>query len=327
MYKLLATTAVASVMVLGAGSAYAGSKGGGYPHNPPPPPVEPPCVECLDDAINIEQLVSGLQVAFNSISEVGDVSDLTQTALNAANLVSLDGMDLGEGGVADGIGKVVQTTNASLAQQADNDLFGGIKSALENIEQAATNVVNVFSGPEVNEIVQAANSSQWANNVITFGKGGYDADALYDADDVLLPSQSALNAANLITVGMLNGSANQYSNSAQEAINSMTYAGGGIMPLGGGYGGGHGGGYGGGGYDHSIDIYDVGQTATNIANVVSATGIAGVDRGCVSVLQNAAANQYAFNDLSGSGWNTDLNNIVQNATNIANSISFLAAAD
>lgn len=313
MYKLLVTTAVASGMILTAGSAFAGNK----PKYPKPTVPEPPCVECLNDAINIEQLVSGLQVAFNSISEVGDVTDVTQTALNAANLISLDGMDLGEGGVADGIGKVVQTTNASLAQQADNDLFGGTKSALENIEQAATNVVNVFSGPEVNEIVQAANSSQWANNVITFGKGGYDADALYDADDVLLPTQSALNAVNLITVGMLNGSANQYSNSAQEAINSMTYAGGGIMPFG----------YGGGGYNHSIDIYDVGQTATNIANVVSATGIAGVDCGCVSVLQNAAADQYAFNDLSGSGWNTDLNNIVQNATNIANSISFLAAAD
>lgn len=316
MYKLLVTTAVASGMILTAGSAFAGYK----PKHPNPTVPEPPCVECLNDAINIEQLVSGLQVAFNSISEVGDVTDVTQTALNAANLISLDGMDLGEGGVADGIGKVVQTTNASLAQQADNDLFGGTKSALENIEQAATNVVNVFSGPEVNEIVQAANSTQWANNVITFGKGGYDADALYDADDVLLPTQSALNAVNLITVGMLNGSANQYSNSAQEAINSMTYAGGGFMPLGGGYGG--------GGYNnHSIDIYDVGQTATNIANVVSATGIAGVDCGCVSVLQNAAADQYAFNDLSGSGWNTDLNNIVQNATNIANSISFLAAAD
>ncbi|HWJ86707.1 MAG TPA: hypothetical protein VNS12_01380 [Pelagibacterium sp.] len=313
MYKLLVTTAVASGMILTAGSAFAGNK----PKYPKPTVPEPPCVECLNDAINIEQLVSGLQVAFNSISEVGDVTDVTQTALNAANLISLDGMDLGEGGVADGIGKVVQTTNASLAQQADNDLFGGTKSALENIEQAATNVVNVFSGPEVNEIVQAANSSQWANNVITFGKGGYDADALYDADDVLLPTQSALNAVNLITVGMLNGSGNQYSNSAQEAINSMTYAGGGIMPFG----------YGGGGYNHSIDIYDVGQTATNIANVVSATGIAGVDCGCVSVLQNAAADQYAFNDLSGSGWNTDLNNIVQNATNIANSISFLAAAD
>src|SRR5690606_29517959 len=133
----------------------------------PPPPVEPPCVACLDDAINIQQLVSGLQTAFNSISEVGDVTDLTQTALNAANLISLDDMGLGEGGAADGIGRVVQSTNASLQQNADNDLFGDMRSALENIEQAATNVVNVFSGPEVNQIDQSATSAQWANNVIT----------------------------------------------------------------------------------------------------------------------------------------------------------------
>src|SRR5690606_31024079 len=120
---------------------------------------------------------------------------------------------------------------------------------------------------------------------IEYGKGGYDADALYDGD-TLLATQAALNAANLITVEHLTGSASQMSDVAQTAINTMSFAGGHYIP-----------------HWVDIDVYDVGQTATNVANVFSATTIDGVDCGCVSVFQEADAIQFALNDFSGSGWN------------------------
>lgn len=301
MNKLLLTTALTGLVALSATSAQAwwfpGYPGGGD---------DGECIECLDDAVNIEQIVSGFQKAFNNISAVNNVSDATQTAVNAANLISLDDLDVS----VDDIGKVTQDADPYLFQFADNDIYAGLFSALYNIEQSASNVVNVFSGPEVNEIIQNAASTQTAFNTIEYGKGGYDADALYDGD-TLLPTQAALNAANLITVEHLTGSASQMSDVAQTAINTMSFSGDGhYVP-----------------HWVDVDVWDVGQTATNVANVFSATTIDGLDCGCVSIMQEAGAVQFALNDLSGSGWNTDMSNIVQQATNIANSISYLAPGE
>lgn len=302
MNKLLVTTALVGVAALSATSAQANGWGGwpGWPGHPGG--GDDDCIECIDDAVNLEQVVEGFQKAFNNISEVGDVTDAAQTALNAANLISLDDIDIS----TEDIGEVSQTSD--LFQIADNDLYASVFAALYNVQQSATNVVNVFSAPEVNDIAQDAAGYQNAYNTIEFGKGGYDADALYDADGELLPTQAALNAANMITVTDLTGQATQMADVAQSAINTMSYAGGSS-------------------YHHGwidVDVYDVGQTATNVANIFSATDIEGLDCGCVSVLQDANAMQFALNDFSGSGWTTDLNNIVQNATNVANSISYLA---
>jgi hypothetical protein len=311
MNKLLVTTALVGVAALGATSSAQAFGGGfpgwpGYPGHPGNGGDDDVCVECIDNAINLEQVFSGFQKAFNNISEVGDVTDAAQTALNAANLISLNDIDISDVN----IGKVTQ--DADLFQMADNDLYASVFAALYNIEQSATNVGNVFSAPEVNDIAQDASGYQGAFNTIVFGNGGYDADALYDADDALLPTQSALNAVNMVTVDELTGQAVQMADVGQTAINTMSYAGGyGVY----GFGGHHG--------WLDVDVYDVGQTATNVANVFSATDIVGLDCGCVSVLQDAEAAQLAVNNFSGSGWTTDLNNIVQEATNIANSISYL----
>lgn len=308
MKVLLTTTAAAGFLALTLPAAPALAEGNGngcftwYGTTYCPETPEEECVECLDDAINIQQIVSGFQKAFNNITDVDDVTDATQTAVNAANLISLDGIDVS----IDDIGEVSQTADPYLFQMADNDIYAGVFSALYNISQSASNVVNVFSGPEVNEITQDADSTQWAFNTIEYGKGGYDADALYDGEE-LLATQAALNAANLITVGHLTGSATQMSDVEQKAINTMSFAGDGhYVP-----------------YWVDIEVWDVGQTATNVANVFSATTIDGVDCGCVSVFQDADTFQFALNDLSGSGWHTDMSNIVQEATNIANSVSYL----
>ncbi|WP_332714536.1 hypothetical protein [Pelagibacterium mangrovi] len=307
MNKLLVTTALVGVAALGVTSS-AQAFGGGHPWWPPHPGNgDDDCIECIDNAINLEQVFSGFQKAFNNISDVGDVTDAAQTALNAANLISLDGIDISDVN----IGEVDQ--EADLDQIADNDIYASVFATLYNIEQSATNVANVFSAPEVNDIDQDAWGYQDAFNTIEFGKGGYDADALYDEEGELLPTQAALNAVNMITVDQLTGQAVQMAAVGQTAINTMSYAGGGYSPF--GYGGHHG--------WVDVDVYDVGQTATNVANVFSATDIVGLDCGCVSVLQDAEAAQFAANNFSGSGWSTDLTNIVQEATNIANSISYL----
>lgn len=305
MNKLLMTTALVGLMAVSATSAQAGGWGGWGDWGDW---GDDDCTDCVNNAVNIEQIVNGYQGAFNNIKKAGDVTDVTQTATNAANLISLDGFDVS----VTNIGDVDQNTDADdFGQNADNDILAGVWSALYGISQTATNVVNVFSGPEVDDITQDADNFQRASNTIEYGLGGYDADALYDVSvdpDELLPTQEALNAANLITVAHLTGTVDQDFEVDQEALNTMEFNNWGW----------HHPGY------HDTTLWDVGQVGTNVANIFSATSIDGMDCGCVAILQDADGQQIVVNDIIGGHWAVDMNNIVQEATNVANSISYMA---
>lgn len=257
---------------------------------------------CDSESIDITQSISGLQFALNKIDDVDDATDVEQTAVNAANLVDLEGTYTEEwDSQADGIGTVAQDADY-LTQIAKNVLDGGWGSGHYNVAQSATNVVNSVTGDSAVNIYQYASAYQSASNFMSFGSGGYDADAdvVFDSEgEVEVATQSAVNAANLIDIGELNNEIVQMSYGSQVALNiavDESY------------------------YGHN-DVWDFAQTATNVANIAT-VGVFDLNK-CAcdwEVDQTAYADQWAKNKLYGNH-KTDIHNVVQSATNVANSVS------
>jgi hypothetical protein len=173
------TILAASVIALMATSAMA--RGWGSP--PPPPPVPAP-------EINMNQVFQGIQAALNKIEGGEDVNDVTQTALNAANLINLPDEELDY---------VTQT--AAGAQLAAN--YVNFSEDLSDVTQSATNVLNSLTVNSVTgSITQTTTAGQAALNAVEgvgsygwkHGKGGYGSDDIYDV------TQTALNAANLVSI-------------------------------------------------------------------------------------------------------------------------------
>lgn len=150
------------------------------------------------ESADIEQLVGGVQEALNEIDDVTSAVGVTQEAVNAANLVSL--VDAG------GLDEIAQ--GSWLEQDAENSIesgwdwvpFFGLQpdyAVITDVTQSATNVANSVSlgttgdAPEgalyLDKIKQGAFVDQYATN---------DIETAYTVEDV---SQSAVNAANLIS--------------------------------------------------------------------------------------------------------------------------------
>ena len=201
--------------------------------------------------------------------------------------------------------------NLTAAQKATNRIDDF--KTVENVVQSAVNIGNSVSidledMPTMGDIEQNAQGWQWASNYIEFGGGGYDGPEFeLDEDGALVsdPTQSALNAVNLINVPTL-GTAVQNNTTAQTALNTARFEGNTYFP------------------HWSGDVDDLSQSATNVANSISAAGFFTFeDCGCLEIEQNSSSWQLASNVISGaSSFNFgSLDSAIQNATNIANSIS------
>ncbi|SEP97092.1 hypothetical protein SAMN05428969_1345 [Devosia sp. YR412] len=342
MHKSVFIGALLTTTVLGASSAYAGNHGGGGGYHPPIPPV--PGVPCTTsyctDAADFDQRLEGLFKAINLIVDVDDATAIVQEAINAGNLISVGdaeaaAIDLanvhqygdvyqfalnkleGDGWASDFTDVTQSATNvlnsisgdvvtaveqtAEGSQTAKNKIIGTYGSTFVDLEQAATNVVNTVTAGTSKTIEQVAHADQNASNLIIGGWGGYDnigADVDWDAEDVTY-TQAALNAANLISLEKLTGAITQdVSYNPQQALNTAIFH----------------------GYDP--DVYDFGQSATNVINSVTVGEIDPTIK-CTcydgwEIQQDAYAFQLSKNLLSTMG---DVTNTVQSATNIANSIS------
>lgn len=305
MKKIVLVSALVSATMLSAPAAFAFGPFGppyGPPNTPPPPPpptVDLPSCDTLCDPLrdDIRQKLEGFQKAINMIVDVDDATDIVQTAVNAGNLVNLDS-------VVFTLGTVDQY--ADVSQFAFNLIDGGKGSTFQNLEQAATNVVNSITGTTAWNIKQEVKNHQVALNTILGGSGGYDADLDGALEDAM--TQSAVNASNLVDIDKLKNDIVQTSTNSQTAINTAVFQ---SQPIYYGY-------YPVGYID--ADVWDLGQSATNVTNNVS-VGDIDLSGACAcdfEVSQYADAGQLAKNYLSTFG---DVNNIIQSATNVANSIS------
>lgn len=353
MKKTAFVAALLATTVMGASAAYAGNHGGGGGGYHPPKPPKPPVIDicgtdlCNPNFADFKQTLEGFQKAINSIVDVDDAQDVVQKAVNAGNLITVvqendDGdivaeldIDLGsvlqdadvfqyasnkldgEGwandfqSIAQSATNVVNSVTglkinvvdqtATNHQIATNEIFGGKMSDFYDLEQAATNVVNSVTGTEVKRIIQDVETDQLASNFILGGKHGYDApDVDWDAEDVTY-TQAAVNASNLVNIDLLKlGGIDQTSDQSQTATNTAIFQ---------------------SFYHITPDVYDFGQSATNVTNSVTVGQIWSAGCGCYGAYeidQTADAGQFAKNLLVTLG---DVSNSVQSATNVANSIS------
>jgi hypothetical protein len=298
---------------------------------------------CTDNSDFYQHLL-GMQKAINNIVNFDDANDLVQEAVNAGNLVNVgdvdDAMSLAnvsqfadlyqfasnniDGGnlgilfttdidnATQSATNVVNSISGDLVtavvqksfgqQDALNNITGDYQSTFTNLEQAATNVVNTLTAGTSRTIEQTSQTAQSASNTISGGWGGYDTDvgASVDwaatGDDAATRTQAAVNAANLVNIEHLTMAITQDAHyNPQTATNSASFYG---------------------------NIYDLGQSATNVLNNVT---VETIDPsffcncyGGWEVNQDAYAAQVSTNLISTMG---DVNNAIQSATNVANSIS------
>jgi hypothetical protein len=246
------------------------------------------------DIANVHQYADVLQKAANTIDgnagwfNTTDIDDAMQSATNVVNSIS-----------GDIVKAVVQESYGS--QEATNSISGDYFSTLTNLQQAATNVVNSVTAGTSKTIEQTSATTQFASNNISGGWGGYDTNvgaAVDWEDEDVVRTQAAVNAANLVNLELLTGAIVQeaYYN-PQTALNTATFAKGGT-------------------------VYDLGQSATNVLNNVTVGEIdPSIFCFCYDgweINQQAYASQYAGNLIKTMG---DVNNSIQSATNVANSIS------
>ncbi len=342
MAALLATTAIGS-------TAASANPWGYHPHFPLPqtPPADLCTTDrCSPDLADFLQNLGGMQKAINMIVNINDANEIVQEAVNAGNLVNvganidlanveqnanviqfatntldgdaavmfwgytdfsdLTGISQSATNVANSINSegLVQAAKqtAGESQFASNAALATFGSTLYDLEQAATNVVNTVTAASSKTVNQVSDTDQVAINFIHGGMGGYDADdVVWDAEDVdVTETQAAVNAANLVNLDSLTGAIKQDSYGSQLALNKAIFE---------GYVGGN--------------VYDLGQSATNVANSVTVATITPAVFDCLcydgwEINQSATADQVASNLLVTVG---NVNNTIQSATNIANSIN------
>jgi hypothetical protein len=342
MFALLATTAVTPALARGGGG---GNNGGHHPTTPPPPVINV-CDTglCDPDLADFNQQLAGFQDAINKIVDVDDATKIVQEAVNAGNLINVatgasidlanahqyadlyqfayNKLESGWHKYADFTDVTQEATNvvnsitgdivvdvrqASDGSQIAKNLIDGSKgSTFVDLSQAATNVVNSLTATTSKSIEQANGTDQLASNVMKGGWGGYDTTVGASVDWTTADrTQEAVNAANLVNLDSLTLGIEQKSHwNEQTALNTAVF-----------YGG--------------ATLYDLGQSATNVTNSVSVGSIDPLNNGCGcyggwEVGQYASVDQLAKNLISTMG---DVNNSIQSATNVANSISIKTPAE
>ncbi|SEL10819.1 beta strand repeat-containing protein [Jannaschia helgolandensis] len=258
-------------------------------------------VSAAGDGLEIETLdqevIDATQIAANNIGaspiggdEVTGVANVNQTAVNAANLATLQDVNVSLDQSVSGLGQLAINTVVDVDAS---------KGGISDLTQAATNVANSATLDDVEAsatLTQTADMTGFLNgqaalNYVEFGKFG-----------VTTAAQTATNAVNLATLDALRGTLSQeVINGAQIAGNLVNYSGStGSAPF----------------FDSAGTVSGLTQTAVNAANLVTVKTLP--DLGGLEVSQSYSGFQLAGNGL----YDADtINNVTQAATNVANSIS------
>lgn len=251
-------------------------------------------IETLDQSVSFATQVAANNIGASPIQgvEVTGVANVNQTAVNAANLATLQDVNVSLDQSVTGLGQLAINTVVDVDAST-----GGIS----DLTQAATNVANSATLDDVEAsatLTQTADMSGFLNgqaalNYVEFGMAG-----------VTNATQTATNAVNLATLDDLRGTLSQeVINGAQIAGNLVNYSG--FI------------GDGGPNLDSAGTVSDLTQTAVNAANLVTVATLPDIG-GSLEVSQ-----AYSGFQLSGNGlYDADtINNVTQAATNVANSIS------
>tara|TARA_R110002124_G_scaffold2913_10_gene19871 strand:- start:3114 stop:5360 length:2247 start_codon:yes stop_codon:yes gene_type:complete len=251
-------------------------------------------IETLDQSVSFATQVAANNIGASPIQgvEVTGVANVNQTAVNAANLATLQDVNVSLDQSVTGLGQLAINTVVDVDAST-----GGIS----DLTQAATNVANSATLDDVEAsatLTQTADMSGFLNgqaalNYVEFGMNG-----------VTNATQTATNAVNLATLDDLRGTLSQeVINGAQIAGNLVNYSG--FI------------GDGGPNLDSAGTVSDLTQTAVNAANLVTVATLPDIG-GSLEVSQ-----AYSGFQLSGNGlYDADtINNVTQAATNVANSIS------
>ena len=251
-------------------------------------------IETLDQSVSFATQVAANNIGASPIGgfEVTGVANVNQTAVNAANLATLQDVNVSLDQSVTGLGQLAINTVVDVDAST-----GGIS----DLTQAATNVANSATLDDVEAsatLTQTADMSGFLNgqaalNYVEFGMNG-----------VTNATQTATNAVNLATLDDLRGTLSQeVINGAQIAGNLVNYSG--FI------------GDGGPNLDSAGTVSGLTQTAVNAANLVTVATLPDIG-GSLEVSQ-----AYSGFQLSGNGlYDADtINNVTQAATNVANSIS------
>ena len=251
-------------------------------------------IETLDQSVSFATQVAANNIGASPIGgfEVTGVANVNQTAVNAANLATLQDVNVSLDQSVTGLGQLAINTVVDVDAST-----GGIS----DLTQAATNVANSATLDDVEAsatLTQTADMSGFLNgqaalNYVEFGMNG-----------VTNATQTATNAVNLATLDDLRGTLSQeVINGAQIAGNLVNYSG--FI------------GDGGPNLDSAGTVSGLTQTAVNAANLVTVATLPDIG-GTLEVSQ-----AYSGFQLSGNGlYDADtINNVTQAATNVANSIS------
>lgn len=251
-------------------------------------------IETLDQSVSFATQVAANNIGASPIGgfEVTGVANVNQTAVNAANLATLQDVNVSLDQSVTGLGQLAINTVVDVDAST-----GGIS----DLTQAATNVANSATLDDVEAsatLTQTADMSGFLNgqaalNYVEFGMAG-----------VTNATQTATNAVNLATLDDLRGTLSQeVINGAQIAGNLVNYSG--FI------------GDGGPNLDSAGTVSGLTQTAVNAANLVTVATLPDIG-GSLEVSQ-----AYSGFQLSGNGlYDADtINNVTQAATNVANSIS------
>ena len=251
-------------------------------------------IETLDQSVSFATQVAANNIGASPIGgfEVTGVANVNQTAVNAANLATLQDVNVSLDQSVSDLGQLAINTVVDVDAST-----GGIS----DLTQAATNVANSATLDDVEAsatLTQTADMSGFLNgqaalNYVEFGMNG-----------VTNATQTATNAVNLATLDDLRGTLSQeVINGAQIAGNLVNYSG--FI------------GDGGPNLDSAGTVSGLTQTAVNAANLVTVATLPDIG-GSLEVSQ-----AYSGFQLSGNGlYDADtINNVTQAATNVANSIS------
>lgn len=243
------------------------------------------------DIDEITQKSFGEQTAINSIDsgwtwKGATISDVTQSATNVANSISLGKVDSGSFNQL--LDKAKQS--AFVDQYASNDIE--IAKTVEDVAQEAVNATNLITSDAagLGEVTQTAFGDQDALNTIKF-KQWIDGNAVVDGK-VVPSTQSATNVINSVSAPVIKTTLAQFSAVDQKAKNVADSVG------------------------FGSKIWDFEQTAVNATNLVS-IGAIGSD---LELSQVALVSQSASNLIDANG---TVDKVVQSATNVANSIGDL----
>jgi hypothetical protein len=245
---------------------------------------------------DISQFAMGIQNALNEIEDVKTATDVTQEAVNAANLVSkVDASNLTE---VYQKSMVKQGAVNSIEPPKFNkvDVVGAV--------QEATNVANSISlGKD-----DGTGAADALEKIRQFSFGDQSAmNKIYDADLADTVAQTAVNAANLVTLSVDAGAIDkimQKSTGDQDATNEIDT----------GWNWGY---Y--GPYRNGAVITDVTQSATNVANSISLGTIGDTGEMLDEVSQDAFVDQSAVNDIKVALTAEDVAQEAVNATNLITS--------